>query len=126
MSVTMLLLVSACGGAGAVARFVLDTLIKRAWPSVFPRSTLTINVLASFFFAAALVFLRNLPIFAVYTLVTTGFLGGFSTFSTAMNEVVTLARGAHWRECCTYAVLSVGLPVLTMLLSIMLFVSVRG
>ncbi len=39
-------LVCACGGGGAVARFVLNTSIQRSWGKLFTLSTFIIKVLA--------------------------------------------------------------------------------
>ena len=41
----------------------------------------------------------------------TGFLGGFSTFSTAINEMVTLFRKHRYPTAAAYLVLSLGVPV---------------
>ncbi len=128
MNLVTLITISVCGGLGAVLRFVLDTSIKRAIsrmsPTIFPWSTLLINSLAVILFAAALVYVRDVNA-QIYALATTGFLGGFSTFSTAMNEIITLARGKHWGEFFVYLLVAVGIPVLVMLAALMFFVSLH-
>lgn len=123
--IALFLGVAACGGLGAVVRFVLDTLIKRAYSSIFPLSTLIINTVAGFTFACALLLLQHNGE-TVYVLVSSGFLGGFSTFSTAMNEILNLARERHWKQCIVYLVLAVLLPVVAILLGIVLLQTVAG
>lgn len=44
-------------------------------------------------------------------LMATGFLGGFSTFSTMMNESVTLLRGGRTAVFAGYMVASIVVPV---------------
>ncbi|WP_018142755.1 fluoride efflux transporter FluC [Alloscardovia criceti] len=126
MSITTLLAISACGGFGAIARFVVDTLIKRVKATIFPWSTLIINTTAGLLFAAALAFLHQDNHIGLYALATTGFLGGFSTFSTAMNEIISLARAKHWVDFAIYLLLAVGLPVLAIIGGLMFFVALRG
>ena len=84
----MFALICMCGGLGAVTRFVLNTSIQRWWNRAFPLSTFIINVLATFFagVAAAAYFYQTAD-HSSYLLFVTGFLGGFSTFSTAINEM---------------------------------------
>ncbi|WP_165496237.1 fluoride efflux transporter FluC [Alloscardovia theropitheci] len=124
MDITALLIISCCGGCGAVARFIADTLIKRTHPTVFPVSTLIINTIAAILFAASLVFVRE-SFGPVYTYMTAGFLGGFSTFSTAMNEIVTLARSKHWAQFISYFIVAIAIPVIALILSIMVFMLIH-
>ena len=44
-------------------------------------------------------------------MLATGFLGGFSTFSTAINEMVTLFHKRRYPTATAYLVLSLGVPV---------------
>ena len=90
----MFALICMCGGLGAVTRFVLNTSIQRWWNRAFPLSTFIINVLATFFagVAAAAYFYQTAD-HSSYLLFVTGFLGGFTTFSTFCNENIALLRG---------------------------------
>lgn len=117
MSLGLLLGIAACGGVGAVVRFVLDTVIKRTWQTIFPFSTLIINTLAGFAFACALLLSQNGQSTA-YLLITSGFLGGLSTFSTAINEIFNLARDHHWKQSVLYLMLAVLVPVIAIMLGI--------
>jgi CrcB protein len=106
------LLVCVCGGLGAVARFVLNTSIQRWWNRLFPLSTFIINVVATFCAGLAAAALAHQVVFdSTYLLFVTGFLGGFSTFSTAINEMVSLARNRHFAMACAYCVATIVVPV---------------
>ncbi len=84
------------GGVGAWCRFAADAFLKSTLGSVAFIRTMLINLAGSF----ALGVLTGWASTAVSTDVEhwillvggTGFLGGFTTFSTAMVEVATLAR----------------------------------
>ena len=109
----MLLLVSACGGLGAVTRFVFNTSIQRVWKRGFPLATFTINLIATFCAGiAAAAFAFHTVDHGTYLLFVTGFLGGFSTFSTALNEIVALARDRRLRLAALYCALTVVAPLL--------------
>ena len=87
------LLLALAGGLGAVARFVLDGTLTaaRSWRS--PLGTTVINLTGSFVLGllAGLTAGRLLPGSAVLVL-GTGFLGGYTTFSTAAYETVRLVE----------------------------------
>ena len=108
----MFALICMCGGLGAVTRFVLNTSIQRWWNRAFPLSTFIINVLATFFagVAAAAYFYQTAD-HSSYLLFVTGFLGGFSTFSTAINEMVSLARSGKYAAAAVYFMMTVLVPV---------------
>ncbi|WP_418969205.1 CrcB family protein [Alloscardovia omnicolens] len=125
MSVITLLTISLCGGLGAVVRFVVDTMIKLKTTTIFPWSTLIINTLAGLLFAACVIFVRDYDA-TWYALCTSGFLGGFSTFSTAMNEIIQLARARHWVDCVIYALWTIALPVCAVLTGVAIFTAMHG
>ncbi|MEU0497521.1 fluoride efflux transporter CrcB [Mycobacterium sp. NPDC006124] len=81
------------GAAGAVARFVLDSAVKRRWRTTFPWATVTINLTGSFVLGllAGLVIFDGQPT-AWQTVLGTGFCGGYTTFSTASFETVRLVQ----------------------------------
>lgn len=106
------LLVCVCGGVGAVARFVLTTSIQRMWKRSFPVATFAINAIAAFCAGIAASAYFNLKVDqSTYLLFVTGFLGGFSTFSTAVNEMVTLVRGARLGTAACYLLATVVAPI---------------
>ncbi|HYP44846.1 MAG TPA: fluoride efflux transporter CrcB [Propionibacteriaceae bacterium] len=97
MSPALLLAVSLAGGLGALLRLVLDALIRRRTPGTFPWATWVINLTGS----ALLGLLTGLTVNGLlpppYEVVAgTGFLGGYTTFSTASYETVRLARDRRY------------------------------
>ena len=113
------LLACMCGGLGAVARFVLNTSIQRWWNRLFPLSTFIINVVATFCAGlAAATFAHQVVPESTYLLFVTGFLGGFSTFSTAINEMVSLARNRHLAMAAFYVLVTIVVPVICVALGL--------
>ncbi|KAA8825879.1 CrcB family protein [Bifidobacterium reuteri] len=107
------ILVCLCGGLGATARFVVNTSIQQKWKRLFPLSTFVINVVATFCAGlAAAAYAHQVVPESTYLLFVTGFLGGFSTFSTAINEMVTLIRGRHFGTALIYVLATIVVPVL--------------
>ena len=93
MSAVVVLLTVVAGGLGAVARFVLDGVGRGRSAATFPLGTALINVTGSF----ALGLVTGLVLAAVApdplrAVVGTGFLGGYTTFSTASYETVRLVE----------------------------------
>jgi CrcB protein len=91
VNAAILLSVCGAGGVGAAARFVLDGLIRAWLTSTYPVGTMLINVTGSLLLGlfAGLTLGQALPQ-AWQTIAGTGFLGGYTTFSTASFETVRL------------------------------------
>ena len=85
--------VALAGGVGAVSRFVVDGLVRTKVSAAFPVGTVLINVSGSFLLGlvTGLVLARAAPD-ALRLVVGTGFLGGYTTFSTASFETVRLVE----------------------------------
>ena len=110
---TTFLLVCLCGGLGAMTRFVVNTSVQRWWNRAFPMSTFVINVIATFCAGvAAAAYACGTADHNAYLLFVTGFLGGFSTFSTAINEMVSLARSERFVTAALYFAATVIVPLL--------------
>ena len=92
MTPTVLLLVPLAGGLGAVARLVVDGEVRRLLGATCPRGTVLVNLTGSLLLGllVGLAAAGWLPT-AVQVVVGTGFLGGYTTFSTAAVEAVRLA-----------------------------------
>ncbi len=85
----------ACGGAlGAVSRFVLAAWVQRLSTSSFPWGTLAVNALGSFLMGFLFVYLiERSSLSEVWRfLLTVGFLGSLTTFSTFSLETVRLLQ----------------------------------
>ena len=100
------------GGIGAMARYVLVVSIQRSWNRSFPLSTLVINGIASLCAGIAMMsyYAQSVDSQTVM-LFLTGFLGGFSTFSTAINEVLSLIRKKRFAMALGYGVATVAVPL---------------
>ena len=91
------ILVGLAGGLGAVARFVLDGVINKAFRRPTPVGTTVVNLTGSLLLGLLAGLLSaGLPD-RLYLVLGTGFLGGYTTFSTACYEVVVLLRRRRYR-----------------------------
>ena len=106
MTVTML--VAAAGALGAPSRYALEWWVRTRRPTITPFGTLVVNVSGSL----ALGIVVGLALAHgldpdVRTVVGTGFLGAYTTFSTYAYETVRAEREGHRRVAIAYAVGSV-------------------
>lgn len=93
MTPVVFLLITLAGGLGAVARFVVDGVIRSRVKTAYPWGTTVINLSGSL----ALGFMTGLATAHVvssdvFVVVGAGFLGGYTTFSTASFETVQLIK----------------------------------
>ena len=102
MTPVLVLALALAGGVGAMARFVIDGLIRDHGPGDHPIGTMIINLSGSLLlgFIAGLT-LAGLPV-AVQTVAGTGFCGGYTTFSTACVETVRLLQQRRWAGALTH------------------------
>ena len=91
------LLVALAGGLGALTRFVVDTEVGRRTPRLgVPLGTLVVNVTGSLllgWITGWWAFHTGDP--ALKLILGTGFMGGYTTFSTASVEAARMARGGE-------------------------------
>lgn len=93
MNPITLLLVTVAGGFGAAARFLLDDLIRRRVRVAYPVGTTVINASGSLVLGFVVGVAASVAFVAPWaTVIGTGFLGGYTTFSSASVETVRLAR----------------------------------
>ncbi len=109
----MVLWVALAGSAGAVARFVLDGMIRSRRASDVPWATIVINVTGSLLLGlvTGLVLFHGAPD-SVQTIVGIGFCGGYTTFSTASVETVRLIQRRRYRAAAVNAFGTMALTVL--------------
>lgn len=96
-------LVGIAGALGAVSRYFLGRYVAERARSQFPLGTFLINVSGAF--VIGLLFgltSRKLISTTVQLILATGFLGGYTTFSTMSWEGVQLARGGSSRRSMIY------------------------
>ena len=88
-----ILLLTLAGAAGAGTRFILDSLVRPKVPTPLPLSTMAINVGGSLLLGvlAGAVLAARVPA-EWQTILGTGFLGGYTTFSTASVETIRLIQ----------------------------------
>lgn len=108
---TMLWLALA-GAAGAGLRFILDSLARPKAPTALPVSTMAINVSGSLLLGvlAGAVLAARVP--ADWQLILgAGFLGGYTTFSTASVETIRLMQSRRSALAVIYSLGTVLLSV---------------
>ncbi len=105
----------ALGGAiGSAARFLLSNLIQRSTGTAFPVGTLVINLTGSILLGFLMRYMVGGAHVSATTraLLTTGFCGGYTTFSTFSYETAALLEQGDWRRGSLYVALSVALSLL--------------
>jgi fluoride exporter len=102
------------GVLGCWARYGMTNLVQTIYGREFPYATLSINVggsfLMGFLFIETLERLTISP--ALRTGILTGFIGGYTTFSTFEMEILLLVEDGAPAKAILYIVLSVGLGFL--------------
>ena len=105
------------GVLGCWARYGMTNLVQTIYGRDFPYATLSINVggsfLMGFLFIETLERLTISP--ALRTGILTGFIGGYTTFSTFEMEILLLVEDGAPAKAILYIVLSVGLGFLAAL-----------
>jgi CrcB protein len=111
-------LVIGVGGAfGAVSRYVTSGWVQALTGSFFPWGTMVVNVTGSLALGFLMVWLQSTTSSAeVRDLITVGFLGSFTTFSTFSYETVAMLRGGEWWRAGGYTAGSVVLSLMAVAL----------
>ena len=107
---------SAVGGA---SRFALSSFIQQR-AGVFPVGTLIVNITGSLALGFLLRYALGSTSVSAETraLLTTGFCGGYTTFSTFSYETVKLIEDGDYRRAATYVIASVVLSLVATFLGI--------
>jgi fluoride exporter len=91
------LLVCAAGGLGAATRLVLDGLIRTRIRSTYPVATTIINLTGSLLLGLVTGLATGHLLPEAWQIITgTGLLGGYTTFSTASFETVSLLEDRRY------------------------------
>ena len=82
---------------GGVLRYSISTLVKSSAGNAFPWGTLAVNLLGCFLFGVVYALFAKYSTHSsiVYLLLTTGVLGGFTTFSAFAHESVQMLQGGN-------------------------------
>jgi CrcB protein len=100
----IVLAVALAGGLGAATRFVVDGLLRARFRTAVPVGTMVVNLTGAFALGLLTGWLAGgLPSTAL-TVAGTGYLGGYTTFSTASLETAHLLEGRQWRAAVVNAV----------------------
>jgi CrcB protein len=103
------LLVFLGGGLGAVLRHLVSRLAFAAWGAAFPAGTMIVNVAGSFVIGALVGLFAAHPAISQHArlFLTTGLLGGFTTFSAFSLDALTLYERGQAGLALAYVAASV-------------------
>ncbi len=101
--------VAVLGGLGAVARLLMEHGVRRQLTMAFPIGTITVNVTGAFLLGVVSgIGLSHIGA----TLIGTGFLGAYTTFSGWMLETRSLGQDRRWGAAAANIAVSVVLGLL--------------
>ena len=108
MKLSALMLVGCGGFLGAIARYVVGTLVADRWGSAWPYGTFLINVTGCFMIAFFLTLTTERVVLheGWRFLFPVGFVGAYTTFSTYEFETMRLLETGAWARAASYVVLS--------------------
>ncbi|MBP2233873.1 CrcB protein [Sinorhizobium kostiense] len=109
-------------GLGGAMRHGVNQIAARMLGVAFPYGTLTVNVLGSLamgLLAEYFALKSELPQ-EVRLFLTTGFLGGFTTFSTFSLDTISLWERGQWLAAASYAATSVAFSLLGLVAGLVL------
>lgn len=94
---------------GGITRYLLGSFIQQRLAFEFPVGTLVINITGSFILGFILRYALATPAISpeVRGLLTTGFCGGYTTFSTFSYETAALLEDGDYRRATVYILASV-------------------
>jgi len=122
MSIRILLIIGTGGFLGSVGRYLTQQVIIKIFPVIFPYGTLAANIAGCFligiFYALADRGNAITPEWRFF--LTTGFCGGYTTFSTFSYESYNLIRDEQYLFLSLYIGLSVVIGIMATFLGIIL------
>jgi len=95
--------------AGGVSRYYLSVAVQQRLGATFPWGTLVINVTGSLLLGFLMRYALATPTVSaeMRLLLTTGFCGGYTTFSTFSYETAMLLEDGQYERAAAYALASV-------------------
>ena len=109
MNLFLLFQVGMGGALGAISRMLISNYINRNFSLTFPIGILTINILGSFIIGLIMggMYLKvNLGDIKFLSFLVTGFLGGFTTFSSFSLETLYLFQEGRVTQAISYVALT--------------------
>lgn len=97
MSWQTILAIGSGGFIGALLRVYMNGLISHRLPHDLPYGTIGVNLIGSFIMGVLIALFMHTTFFSLHTksFLTTGILGGFTTFSAFAIESFLLLEGGH-------------------------------
>jgi CrcB protein len=106
MNLKLIMLVSFGGFLGTMSRFLSAQILSQYFPTA-GLSTLFVNVLGSLAIGVVYGLGKDVWDEQLVTVLTVGFLGGFTTFSAFSMESVLLLRESKWLAAAVFIVLMI-------------------
>jgi CrcB protein len=122
MSIRILLIIGIGGFLGSVGRYLTQQGIIKIFPVIFPYGTFVVNIAGCFLIGifSALADRGNAITPEWRFFLTTGFCGGYTTFSTFSYESYNLIRDEQYMFLSLYIGLSVVIGIMATFLGIIL------
>lgn len=113
MDLRLILAVGIGGAIGSMLRYAITYWMQWYHLTAFPLATLLINTSGSFLLGFLLSFwvASNAPSGELRVMLTIGFCGGFTTFSTFSYDTVRLLQSGSYRDASLNVALNVGLSI---------------
>jgi CrcB protein len=110
------------GGLGSLARHFMSTAVQTVSGSAFPWGILAVNVLGGFLMGLVveLSALRFSLTLEARAFLTTGILGGFTTFSAFSLDTALLIERGDWTGAALYVTASVALSIAALFIGLWL------
>ncbi len=115
----MLWYIAVGSAIGGVSRYLVGGAVQRMAAGTFPAGTLLVNLTGSFLLGLILRYGVETPTLTpeLRALLTVGFCGGYTTFSTFSYEAVALLEDGEWTRAALYITMSLGLSLFATFLS---------
>lgn len=110
---TLLVAIFVGGGVGSLGRYFLSGAVTRAIGGTFPWGILVVNLLGGLLMGLIVEFGAQKLSYSqeVRALLTTGLLGGFTTFSAFSLDTAVMIERGDWMNAAAYVIASVVLSI---------------